>query len=252
MVATIDDISGGRCGLNIVTGWNRPEYTQMGMWPGDEHYQKRYEYAAEYVHVLKELWTTGRTTFEGAYFKLDDCSVSPYPGRELPLVCAGQSPTGRQFVADHADHQFVLTSETNLMTSVTDIRARAKESGREVGIYALFHMIVEDDDQQAAARVEEIIAGADHGAIANILASADLDTNQGGTSEQLKAALNQSVEEGNMAFMGIPVIYGSAETVARRIQEIGQGTGVDGLLFSWPDFVGGIERFGEEVMPLLA
>jgi len=52
--------------------------------------------------------------------------------------------------------------------------------------------------------------------------------------------------------MGIPVIYGSAETVARRIQEIGQGTGVDGLLFSWPDFVGGIERFGEEVMPLLA
>ena len=252
MVATIDDISGGRCGLNIVTGWNRPEYTQMGMWPGDEHYQKRYEYAAEYVHVLKELWTSGRSTYNGAYFQLDDCSVSPYPGRELPLVCAGQSPTGRQFVAEHADHQFVLTSETNLVTSVTDIRARAKDSGRDVGIYALFHMIVEDNDQLAAAKVEEIIAGADHGAISNILASADLDTNQGGTSDQLKAALKQSVEEGNMAFMGIPVIYGSPETVARRIQEIEQHTGVDGLLFSWPDFVGGIERFGGEVMPLLA
>ncbi|GIR91783.1 MAG: hypothetical protein CM15mP92_2470 [Halieaceae bacterium] len=33
MIATIDDISDGRCGLNIVTGWNRPEYAQMGMWP---------------------------------------------------------------------------------------------------------------------------------------------------------------------------------------------------------------------------
>ena len=252
MVATIDDISGGRCGLNIVTGWNRPEYTQMGMWPGDEHYQRRYDYAAEYVEVLKQLWRDGKATYKGEYFTLEDCSVSPFPGREIPLVCAGQSPAGRQFVAHHADHQFVLTSEDKLVTSVTDIRAKAKQTGREVGIYALFHMIVEDTDEAAAARVDEIIAGADQGAISNILASADLDTNKGGTSDQLKAALDQSVEQGNMAFMGIPVIFGSPGTVASRIEEIASKTGVDGLLFSWPDFVAGIDRFGEEVMPRLS
>jgi len=251
MIATIDDISGGRCGLNIVTGWNRPEYTQMGLWPGDEHYQRRYDYAAEYVQILKQLWQDGKSTFKGEYFELDDCSVLPYPKREIPLVCAGQSPAGRQFVADYADHQFVLTSETNLVTSVEDIRARAKESGRDVGIYALFQMIIEDTDELAAARVQAIIAGADQGAIANILASASLDTNVGGTSDQLKAALDQSVEDGNMAFMGIPVIFGSPRTVTRRIEEIAERTGVDGLLFSWPDFVGGINRFGTEVMPLL-
>ncbi|WP_435219589.1 hypothetical protein [Luminiphilus sp. nBUS_07] len=101
------------------------------------------------------------------------------------------------------------------------------------------------------AEVDAIIDGADHGAISNILASADLDTNTGGTADQLKAALNQSVEAGNMAFMGIPVIYGSPDTVVRRIEGIVERTGIDGMLFSWPDFVGGIERFGAEVLPAL-
>ena len=249
MVATIDDISHGRCGLNIVTGWNRPEYSQMGMWPGDEHYQNRYDYAAEYVQILQKLWRDGRATWQGDYFKLDDCSVQPRPQREIPLVCAGASPAGRQFVAQYADHQFVLTSEENLVSSVQDIRAKALQTNREVGIYALFHLIVADSDEQAQAEVDAIIAGADQGAIANILASADLDTNQGGTADQLKAALNQNVEAGNMAFMGIPVIYGSPETVGRRIEGIVARTGIDGMLFSWPDFVAGIERFGSEVLP---
>ena len=251
MIATIDDISGGRCGLNIVTGWNRPEYTQMGMWPGDQHYQRRYEYAAEYVQVLEALWKTGRCSFNGEFFNLDDCSVLPTPKRDIPLVCAGQSPAGREFVAEYAHHQFVLTGEANLISSVGDIRTKAEKYGRDVGVYALFHMIVEDSDALAEDRVDAIINGADQGAIANILASAGLDTNQGGTADQLKAALGQSVEDGNMAFMGIPVIYGSPETVARRIKQVEVTTGVDGMLFSWPDFVGGLERFGEEVMPQL-
>lgn len=34
MASTIDSISGGRFGVNLVTGWQKPEYDQMGMWPG--------------------------------------------------------------------------------------------------------------------------------------------------------------------------------------------------------------------------
>lgn len=251
MIATIDDISGGRCGLNIVTGWNRPEYTQMGMWPGDQHYQRRYEYAAEYVQILKSLWQTGSASFDGEFFTLDDCSVLPKPSHDIPLVCAGQSPAGREFVAEFANHQFVLTSEANLISSVDDIRAKARHHARQVGVYALFHMVVADTDAAAQEQVDAIIDGADQGAIANILASAGLDTNQGGTADQLKAALSQGVEDGNMAFMGIPVIYGSPATVAERIRAIEVATGIDGMLFSWPDFVAGLESFGEDVMPLL-
>ena len=52
-----------------------------------------------------------------------------------------------------------------------------------------------------------------------------------------------------MAFMGIPVIHGSPDTVVARIKAIVKRTGIDGMLFSWPDFVSGIERFGSEVLP---
>lgn len=34
MASTIDSISGGRFGVNLVTGWQKPEYSQMGLWPG--------------------------------------------------------------------------------------------------------------------------------------------------------------------------------------------------------------------------
>ncbi len=252
MVATIDDVSNGRCGLNIVTGWNRAEYAQMGMWPGDSHYERRYEYAAEYLHILKTLWRDGRCTHHGEFFQLDDCTVYPQPAGAIPIVCAGQSPRGREFVAAAADHQFVLTGQSNLRAGVADIKARAAASGREVGIYALYHMILADSDAEAADLAADIVARADQGAIANILASASLDTNTEGTADQLKAALAQGIEEGNMAFMGIPVIVGSAATVAAKIDELSVDTGIDGLLFSWPDFVPGIRRFGEQVMPRLA
>jgi hypothetical protein len=55
--ATIDHISQGRFGINLVSGWQKAEYEQMGLWPGDVHYERRYQYAREYVDILKLLWT---------------------------------------------------------------------------------------------------------------------------------------------------------------------------------------------------
>ena len=65
MAVTIDSISHGRFGVNIISGWQRREYTQMGIWPGHEHYRRRYEYCAEYVTIMNELWQTGRSDFKG-------------------------------------------------------------------------------------------------------------------------------------------------------------------------------------------
>jgi pyrimidine oxygenase len=144
-----------------------------------------------------------------------------------------------------------MTSVSQLKDSVIDINERADKAGRNVGIYALFHMIAADTDEQAAALGQQIIDQADNGALNNILASASLDTNTGGTSDQLKAGLTQNIDDGNLAFMGIPVIHGSFETVARNIDSFKQETGIDGMLFSWPDFVSGVRDFGERVKPLL-
>lgn len=49
MASTIDSISDGRFGINLVTGWQKPEYSQMGLWPGDEFFGTRYQYLGEYA-----------------------------------------------------------------------------------------------------------------------------------------------------------------------------------------------------------
>ena len=76
MAVTIDSISHGRFGVNIISGWQRREYTQMGIWPGAEHYRRRYEYCAEYVTIMRELWAAGRSDFKGDFFRMDDCRCS--------------------------------------------------------------------------------------------------------------------------------------------------------------------------------
>jgi len=131
------------------------------------------------------------------------------------------------------------------------INERAAKAGREVVIYALFHVITVDTDEQAAAIGQDVIDKVDNGALRNILASVDLDTNTDGTADQLKAGLTQSLDDGNVAFMGVPAFHRSFATVARKIDQIEADTGIDGMPFSWPDFVTGWGDFGEPVKPLL-
>ena len=112
-------------------------------------------------------------------------------------------------------------------------------------------MIIADSDEEARVITEKIVREVDTGAVSNILSSAALDTNPTGTSDQLKAALKQDVEEGNMAFMGIPVLYGSVGTIIEKIKTLEDETGIDGLLFSWPNFLEGLRKFGREIAPNL-
>src|SRR5262245_33588334 len=68
--ATIDHISQGRFGINLVSGWQKNEYDQLGLWPGDAHFEQRYRYAREYVDVLKLLWTQRDIDYQGEFFHL--------------------------------------------------------------------------------------------------------------------------------------------------------------------------------------
>jgi pyrimidine oxygenase len=104
MVVTIDSISKGRFGVNIISGWQETEYSQMGIWPGEAHYRRRYEYCEEYITIMKELWTTGHSNFKGEFFTMEDCVLSPLPAKPIQVVCAGQSDRGTRFAAEYADY----------------------------------------------------------------------------------------------------------------------------------------------------
>src|SRR5579883_2844702 len=240
MAVTIDDISNGRFGINIVSGWNKLEYSQMGLLTDDSYLSYRYEYATEYVQILKMLWQQGRVTYRGRFFELDDCLCRPRPSRDIPIVCAGQSDRGIQFTAELGNYNFVLGE----LATVSDINLRLKQKAhtynRTVGTYALFTVVAAATDAEAEARVGDLAENADISAI-QAWGGALATDRDGGMAKAMQAEI----------FMGIPTIIGSYATVAAKLDQLASETTIDGVLFTFPNFVEDITAFGEFVMPLL-
>src|ERR1700688_801203 len=77
---TIDHITGGRFTLNVVTGWHKPEIEMFGI-PLLEH-DKRYDMAAEWIEIIKRLWTSeGEFDFDGKFYNVKGAIMAPKPLR---------------------------------------------------------------------------------------------------------------------------------------------------------------------------
>ena len=102
MVATADEVSGGRFGINVVAGANLSEYEQMGLLPEDWG-RVRYDYATEWIEAVSELWgSAGHVDTSGEWINLTDCVSNPKPIRPTPPVfCAGSSDRGMRFAIDY-------------------------------------------------------------------------------------------------------------------------------------------------------
>lgn len=250
MASTIDSISGGRFGVNLVTGWQRPEYSQMGMWPGDEHFANRYDYLAEYATILRELWGTGRSDLKGKYFQMDDCRLSPRPQADVKLICAGSSNAGMAFSAQYADYNFCFGMGVNTPTAfaptVERMRVAAEKTGREVSSYVLFMIIADETDEAARAKWESYKAGADQEAIAWLGVQGAADTKSGSDTNVRQMADPVSAVNINMG-----TLVGSYETVARLLDEVPTVPGTGGVLLTFDDFVKGVEDFGTRIQPLM-
>ena len=85
--------------------------------------------------------------------------------------------------------------------------------------------------------------GADLEAIAFMTGQAGLDT-AGATAAKI-------TEMQAACFFNIPVIHGSPETVAAKIDDYAEVQGTSGMMLVFDDFVQGVTDFGEKVMPLL-
>jgi pyrimidine oxygenase len=240
--ATIDHISQGRFGINLVSGWQKDEYAQMGLWPGDAHYQRRYQYAREYVDILKLLWTQRDVNYDGEFFHLRDCRILPHPERQLSLVCAGQSDVGMQFTAQHTDYAFVIgdLSGEAVFAANRKLRQYAEETGRDVGAYVLYTLVLGETEAAAQAKSDHWMAHADREALATMMGQAALDA-AGGTAAALQG----------VAYFGITPIIASYAQCAEILDRIGAVPGTKGIMLIFPECVAGLQEFGERVLPLM-
>jgi pyrimidine oxygenase len=169
MAATIDDVSGGRAALNMVAGANLREFEQMGALP-DDWPAVKYDYAAEWLGVVRRLWSEERVSHEGRWFRLDGCVSGPKPVQRPgpPVLCAGASPAGMAFTAAHADHAFVGGPTPGAVAALArDYRAAAAARGRELGIHTVTMLVLAPTLAQAEDRIAAYEADPDLAAIAD-------------------------------------------------------------------------------------
>lgn len=251
MAVTIDSVAPGRFGINIVTGWQEREFAQMGLWPGAEHYGRRYQYAAEYVQVLRDLWSDGVSSFDGDYFHLDDCRLLPKPKGHIGVVCAGQSDTGIEFCARHGDINFVVAQGVNDSLSFASTNARvhdaAQRTGRDVGTYVLMMIVTGETDDIAWGKWNRYREGIDTDALLWGSGQASLDTHSA-DAESSSHMMRNNVGAVNM---GMGVLIGSYENVARMMDEAAAVPGTRGIMIAFDEPVQGIVDFGEHIQPLM-
>jgi len=251
MATTIDSIAPGRFGVNMVTGWQPKEYQQMGLELTPEHFARRYDYASEYVQVMQDLWTKGVSDFKGEFFQMDDCKLSPRPSAKIPVVGAGQSSRGMEFVAQYGDYNFVVAGGLNDTSGsrevVGRVAAAAKQYGRDTGALQLLMVIADRTDEMAFAKWEHYKTGTDIEALEWQASQAGMDTKaQAGSTA---AALVQQIQDPQPT--GLLKLIGSYENVARMLDEIASTPGLKGIMLTFDDFIVGIEQFGEHIQPLM-
>jgi alkanesulfonate monooxygenase SsuD/methylene tetrahydromethanopterin reductase-like flavin-dependent oxidoreductase (luciferase family) len=87
--ATVDAISQGRLILGLGAGWNRREYDAFGF-----PYDRRVSRFEEALAIIAPLLRTGRTSFHGQFFDVDDCVLDPRPARDAgpPIMVGSNAP----------------------------------------------------------------------------------------------------------------------------------------------------------------
>jgi pyrimidine oxygenase len=250
MAVTIDSISHGRFGINIVSGWQKREYEQMGLWPGLEHFERRYEYCSEYVQIMRDLWSQGRSDLKGDFFQMDDCRLLPLPDGDIKILCAGQSDTGMAFAAKYGDFCFVNGVGINTPTacsSVTQRVARAAEkTGRPLGTQALFMIIADETEGAARKKWQTYQDGADTEALAWMGAQSGADTKA--SAESIAVTMNRP--EGAINF-NMGTLIGSFEQIAEMLDEAATIPNLSGVMLTFDDFPAGLEQFGQRIQPLM-
>lgn len=241
-ITTLDHISGGRAGLNIVAGAYRGEFEQMGAWDETLDHDARYDLTEEWTQIVKGLWTKERVDFHGRYFNIQDCVSEPKPLRRPDLICAGMSARGFDFSVREADICFI-GGRDEAETRAASLKAKdlALKLNKSIKTYAMCTVIYGGSDAAAEATAQTYRDGLDEGAVLGMLESYGVT---------LAGTDNAMVARAKGAFMTHTVI-GAPKSCAQKIEALLKDCALDGLMLIFADYAEGIAVMGREILPLL-
>jgi pyrimidine oxygenase len=238
MIATLDHVSDGRAGLNIVAGAYRGEFEQMDAWDASLDHDARYDLTEEWTRVVKRLWTEPSVTFKGKHFDFQDCVSEPKPLKPPFLICAGQSKRGFEFSVREADGCFIGgRDETEIRDASRRAKALAAEIGKPIRTYCMMTVITAPTDAEAEARAQAYRDGLDEGAVLGMLQSYGV-TGNAMTARAQGAFMTQTA-------------VGAPGTCAAKIEAFLRDCEIDGLMFIFDNYAEGLRVTGREILPAL-
>jgi long-chain alkane monooxygenase len=180
-MSTLDHLTEGRIGWNIVTGYLDSAAKGMGQ-GGQRKHDDRYSVAEDYMQVVYKLWEGSwaddavvadaakgiftrpervrKVHHDGTHYKLDALHISePSLQRTPVLYQAGSSPAGRAFAARHAECVFISgPSKKVIGPRAAAIRNLASEAGRDpadILVFAMMTVILASTDSEAHAKLAD-------------------------------------------------------------------------------------------------
>ncbi|MFI7493763.1 LLM class flavin-dependent oxidoreductase [Kocuria sp. M4R2S49] len=182
LLASLDHISRGRAGWNVVTSMFDAEARNHGL-PGMPPHAQRYARAAEFVDVTLRLWDSWaddavvgdrrglhadpdrvrRIDHAGEHFRVDGPLTVPRPPQGRPVLFqAGASGPGRDLAARHAEGIYAVAYDLeSAREHTTDLKRRVAAAGRDPGSVAVMPGLVAyvgSTEEEARAKQAEVDA----------------------------------------------------------------------------------------------
>jgi FMNH2-dependent dimethyl sulfone monooxygenase len=246
--ATLDHISRGRWGINVVTGYSPREARMFG----GQHieHDRRYEMAGEFTDMLCRLWgAADDLTLQGKFWSVERAFVTPKPlyGRPI-LVNATGSPAGIEYAATYSDLVFITSPAGHEIDAALValpahnalIKAAGAAKGRALRTIINPMIVCRETEQEAQRYHQAILDAADRGAIAGFV----------GHQRSGDAVAWQQHGDTHRALGGNIQIVGSPEQVIDKLIGL-KRAGCDGIQVAFFDFAPDLEFFGEAVLPLM-
>ncbi|WP_418057982.1 dimethylsulfone monooxygenase SfnG [Pimelobacter simplex] len=253
LLATADQISGGRAAVNVVSGWFKDEFTKLGE-PWLEH-GERYRRAEEFIRYVREIWTSEHAELNGDFYRLHDFDLKPKPvaveGRPHPEIFQGGNSTDARGMAGRVSDWYFANGNTpeGISEQIQDVTDVATVHGRKVKFGLNGFFIGRDTEAEARDVLREIVDKADREAVEGFGAA----VKQAGQSTGDKKGMWQDSEFADLVQYNDGFrtgLIGTPEQIATRMIEY-KKRGVNLFLLGFLHYLEDVEYFGREVLPLV-
>ncbi len=237
--ANIDQISGGRLALNVVSSWWAQEARSYGL-QFDEH-DDRYGRTREWLEVVQGLWREPRFTYHGERYRLEEAICEPKPVGRPVVYAGGESETAKAMIAGQCDAYVMHGDDVEVVArKIADMRARRDALGKAPMVFGMAaYAVVRDTEAAARAEVVRITTLDPHAP-----GFANFDQWLSGT--QLERELK--IQEYSVSNRGLRAdLVGTADQIRARIAAY-EAAGLDLLLLQMSPQLEEMERFAEAVM----